>query len=104
MEYILHSKEHCSGRKQGLYEELLVLFQAGRLVLIFDGLDEAGAKLEEISMYVAKGLGSSYSGRMIVSSRESLFDESLFVGERFRMLQIQPLTEPMQHDVFLSLE
>ena len=45
------------------------LFAAGKLAVIFDGLDEAGAKLEGISMYIAKGLGSSYSGRLPQSRR-----------------------------------
>ena len=99
MEYILQSKDHCNGRKKGLYEELLALFEAGELALIFDGIDEAGVKLEEISNYIGKSLGSNYTGRMIISSRESLFDESLFNAIRFQLLQIQPLTEAMQDDV-----
>ena len=36
---------------------------------------------------------------MIISSRESLLDEQLFISARFQMLQIQPLTVPMQDDV-----
>ena len=43
-----HHGHHDACRKQGLYEELLALFQSGRLVLIFDGLDEAGKKLEDM--------------------------------------------------------
>ena len=89
MEYILHSKEHCNGRERGLYEELLSLFEAGQLALIFDGIDEAGKKLEDISTYIARSLGDNYLGRMIISSRESLFDESLFSSSRFQLLQIQ---------------
>jgi hypothetical protein len=38
---------------------------------------------------------------MIISSRESLFDEVHFKHKRFQFLQIQPLTEPMQTDVLL---
>eukprot|EP01047_Picozoa_sp_COSAG01_P046686 COSAG01_NODE_4404_length_5060_cov_11.077202_2_plen_1099_part_01 len=99
MEYILHAKEHCNGRKKGLYQELSQLFEEGKLALIFDGLDEAGIKLDHIANYIGTDLGQNYPGRMIVSSRESLFDEQLFLGDRFQMLQIQPLTEAMQDDV-----
>ena len=55
--------------------------------------------VEGISTFLSKVLGRSYTGRMIVSSRESLFDESLFDGGRFQLLQIQPLTQAMQSDV-----
>eukprot|EP01045_Picozoa_sp_COSAG04_P007421 COSAG04_NODE_388_length_15249_cov_7.616502_4_plen_3423_part_00 len=97
LEYILDTE--CAGQRKGLYDELFELFQARRLALIFDGLDEAGPKLTDIARYIGKGLGRSYRGRMIVSSRESLLDEAQFEDSRFQMLQIQPLTEAMMEDV-----
>ena len=98
-EFVLMTE--CAGDEDegGLYAELMQLFDAGQLALIFDGLDESGTKLEAITAFLSDGLGKSYVGRMIISSRESLFDESLFTSSRFQMLQIQPLTEAMQVDV-----
>eukprot|EP01043_Picozoa_sp_COSAG02_P017314 COSAG02_NODE_783_length_17238_cov_173.774199_2_plen_1914_part_00 len=97
-EYILAAQ--CAGDADcELYSKLIDLFDTGRLVLIFDGIDEAGTTLDEITKFLSVGLGGSYAGRMIMSSRESLFDEALFTGSRFQMLQIQPLTEAMQDDV-----
>eukprot|EP01043_Picozoa_sp_COSAG02_P048071 COSAG02_NODE_4682_length_5102_cov_11.871277_1_plen_1610_part_10 len=92
---------HCAGNADegGLHSELMQLFEVGQLTLIFDGLDESGLKLDEITTFLSDDLGKNYAGRMIISSRESLFDESLFTGSRFQMLQIQPLTVSMQDDV-----
>jgi predicted NACHT family NTPase len=97
LEYILDAK--CGGHSEGLYSHLVELFRQGKLALVFDGLDEAGAKLQSIAVCLSKNLGQSYAGRMIISSRESLLDEQLFRRQRFQMLQIQPLTEEMQDDV-----
>jgi hypothetical protein len=96
LEFICHQ---CGGKRSSLYVELERLFKDGNLCLIFDGLDEAGKKLQEIATYIGVMLGNSYSGRLIVSSRESLFDEGYFKHSRWKFLQIQSLTEQMQLDV-----
>eukprot|EP01043_Picozoa_sp_COSAG02_P039872 COSAG02_NODE_3181_length_7215_cov_30.624930_2_plen_1762_part_00 len=96
LEFICHK---CGGKRSGLYSQLEQLFEDGNLCLIFDGLDEAGKKLQEIGTCIGVTLGNSYSGRLIVSSRESLFDEGHFKQSRWNFLQIQPLTERMQLDV-----
>eukprot|EP01043_Picozoa_sp_COSAG02_P061179 COSAG02_NODE_8165_length_2683_cov_1.051471_2_plen_875_part_01 len=97
LEYIRDTD--CGGQRVGLYEGLVSLFRDGRLALIFDGLDEAGKKLVDIATYLGKGLGRSYKGRIVVSSRETLLDEALFDGARFQTLQVQPLTATMMDDV-----
>eukprot|EP01046_Picozoa_sp_COSAG06_P035393 COSAG06_NODE_3800_length_4892_cov_4.694763_2_plen_1138_part_01 len=97
LEFICHRE--CAGAKVGLYLEMVELFRAGNLCLIFDGLDEAGKKLQQIAGYIGQRLASSYCGRIVVSSRESLFDEGYFKHSRWSYLQIQPLTEQMQLDV-----
>jgi len=46
-EYIL--ADRCAGETAGLYHELFELFGLGKLALVFDGLDEAGQKLQTIA-------------------------------------------------------
>ena len=58
-------------------------------------------ELEQVADYIGKSLGSSFQGRIVVSSRESLFDKGSFTHSRFEFLQIQPLTEKMQEDVLM---
>ena len=86
LEFICHQS---GGKRAGLYCEIEQLFRDGNLCLIFDGLDEAGRKLPEIATYIAVTLGNNYSGRLIVSSRESLFDEVHFKHHRWTFLQIK---------------
>eukprot|EP01047_Picozoa_sp_COSAG01_P102139 COSAG01_NODE_31770_length_591_cov_9.404472_1_plen_181_part_01 len=98
LEYMCQ-KDHGSLKTSPQYLELAQRFEKGELVLIFDGMDEAGEQLERISVYVGQFLCKNYGGRMIFSSRESLFDEQHFRSRRWTILQIQPLTEHMQDDV-----
>eukprot|EP01046_Picozoa_sp_COSAG06_P043522 COSAG06_NODE_5712_length_3307_cov_113.406231_2_plen_770_part_00 len=60
LEFIRHHE--CGGARSGLYAELEHLFRAGNLCLIFDGLDEAGKKLQQIATYIGMALGASRIG------------------------------------------
>ena len=67
LEFICHRE--CAGAKVELYHEFARRFQDGNLALIFDGLDEAGKQLEKVASYIGQRLGSSFKGRIVVSSR-----------------------------------
>jgi len=62
------------GAGSPLVRELTMLLNAHRLVLLFDGLDEAGAQLKHtVSRFIGTTLRSNYNGAIVVTSRESLF-------------------------------
>eukprot|EP01048_Picozoa_sp_COSAG05_P002564 COSAG05_NODE_106_length_18750_cov_677.083105_20_plen_204_part_00 len=98
LEYIC-AKDHGNLKVSPQFLQLAERLDRGDLVLIFDGMDEAGKQLERISVYIGQFLCNNYRGRMIFSSRESLFDEKHFASSRWTILQIQPLTQDMQDDV-----
>ncbi|CAK9092772.1 APH domain-containing protein [Durusdinium trenchii] len=65
------------------------------LLLLFDGLDEAGDKKKEVESYLAKLAGTE--PRLVVSSRVTGFNDAIF--RDFQFFQVLPLTEEMQHQI-----
>ena len=71
--------------------------KSNRTLIILDGLDEAGVNKLRIEKYIRDELVAKRKCHLIVSSRNTGFDEISFVD--FEFLQLAPLTPKMQQEV-----
>ena len=86
--------EHAASRP-ALYLALRQALMARRALLLIDGLDEGGARHEEIERHVTEVLAQQ-GHVMLCTSRPSGFDEYRFAG--FRRLTLAPMSVTQQED------
>ena len=75
------------GSHSGRYKMLAQAMDGGRLLLLLDGLDEAGEQKDAIEAYIRERLAHD-SQRLLVSSRHSGFKDSVF--SQFKFIQVRP--------------
>ena len=90
---------HVYGENSARCAFLLRAREIGQLVVLFDGLDEAGAHKESIESYIAR-ICKEENIRVTVSSRITGFNDKIF--ESFRFVQVLPLTEMSQEQIISS--
>lgn len=76
---------------------LLHMLETDRALLILDGLDEAGKNKDAIETYIQQRIVTSRRCHLVVSSRNTGFNEKEFGN--FSFLQLAPLTPKMQKEV-----
>ena len=90
--------EHVYGADSRRCKMLCRMLNEGdRALLILDGLDEAGTQKARIEAYIRDEIVAKRKCHLIVSSRNTGFEEASF--RDFEFLQLAPLTPKMQQDV-----
>ena len=85
------------GEHSARFKMLARCWAERRVLLLLDGLDEAGDQKAAIEKWIAQTLARDPDQRLVVSSRQSGFDEAVF--EDFKFVLIMPLSQETQEQV-----
>lgn len=85
------------GENSARFKMLKRCWEKRRVLLLLDGLDEAGNQKQAIERWISQTLAKNEEQRLVVSSRHTCFDEDVFAA--FKFVLIMPLSQRMQIEV-----